>query len=170
MEDALEKLKTYILAKARTIVISGGEIPPTLFLVDKDGDLSVIVIDGGGFNPEDAGRFLADALRLSSIQAVALVHEAWMVRLAGGKTPDVKPSEHPGRVDALVVMTASRDEAALTTVAFERDGEGRRLLPVEKASTHSTMDPGVELAGRIPEQINAARNVPSPKVGDPIFL
>ena len=90
-------------------------------LLKRNGE-KVCIVDAGV--DKDAMARMLKAVA-PACKAVCSTFEAWMAPEHVG----VRPSVHPNRVEAIVVLVQSKDGSWFVTATFDRDGDGKPCSP-----------------------------------------
>ena len=96
----------------------------------KRNDQKVCIADAGV--DKDAMARMLKAVA-PACKAVGSTFEAWIAHVPrSAHVPehvDVRPSMHPNRVEAIVVLVQSKDGSWCVTATFDRDGDGKPCSP-----------------------------------------
>ena len=91
----------------------------------KRNDEKVCIVEAGVDKDKMARTLKALA---PACKAVGSAFEAWMAYVPSEHV-DVRPSMHPNRVEAIVVVVQSKDGSWFVTATFDRDGDGKPCSP-----------------------------------------
>lgn len=132
--EAVEKLDAAIFERAAKVVRSGKTHPPIVIVQTGSAGQPWKIIDVSGAMDNDAGKDavaeLIDLLSLHpDVAIVAFVSEAWMVTDPKAMAEGVRPSQHPGRVECVVVsFSIGNTQRAINTHRIVREAGKRARL------------------------------------------
>src|SRR3990172_6978642 len=125
-----------VLGAAQMNLAKDGELVPALFLQTKDDEHLVVVLENFPSDSDEKRMYLTalgialDNTSRSPIEAIFLC-EAWYVEEERGqRDPNVPPSQHPQRKEAIAIMGLNRKRSRLTHVLqpFHRDEQNQPVF------------------------------------------
>ena len=114
-------LNLYESAK-QSLARDGSVLPTKILLLADDTKMCIVMPEGLNSPVADA---VADAVKTFAPKAVGSASEAWVAP----EHAHVRASEHPNRVEAIVVSVQSKDGSLCLVATFDRDEHGAPRSP-----------------------------------------
>lgn len=127
--STIQEMSQLLSTAAVSNLMADGHVSFVAFAIGRNRSLTPILLETVDMQQKEAlGRMLR--LLAPHAGAIAIICESWYVETTAASTAlDIRPSEHEGRKESILVTVSSPHGDLVANIPFERDSTGKPVEP-----------------------------------------